>query len=77
MSPPSNSVTQIVPLMIGDAEEALALDSRFREAGVLARAIRPPTVPEGTSRIRFNVMATHDEEDINHVLGLLGPALPS
>ena len=69
--PPSNSVTQIVPLMIGDAEAALALDSRFREAGVLARAIRPPTVPEGTSRIRFNVMATHEEEDINHVLGLL------
>ena len=75
--PPSNSVTQIVPLMMGDAKAALALDSRFREAGVLARAIRPPTVPEGTSRIRFNVMATHDEEDINHVLGLLGPALPS
>ncbi len=72
---PSNSVTQIVPLMIGDAEAALALDSRFREAGVLARAIRPPTVPEGTSRIRFNVMATHDEEDIDHVLGLLGPGL--
>ncbi len=69
--PPSNSVTQIVPLMIGNAEAALALDSRFREAGVLARAIRPPTVPEGTSRIRFNVMATHEEEDINHVLGLL------
>jgi len=75
--PPSNSVTQIVPLMIGNAEAALALDSRFREAGVLARAIRPPTVPEGTSRIRFNVMATHDEEDINHVLGILGPDLPS
>ena len=75
--PPSNSVTQIVPLMIGNAEAALALDSRFREAGVLARAIRPPTVPEGTSRIRFNLMATHNEEDINHVLGLLVPGLPS
>ena len=75
--PPSNSVTQIVPLMIGNAEAALALDSRFREAGVLARAIRPPTVPVGTSRIRFNVMATHTQEDINHVLGLLVPGLPS
>jgi 8-amino-7-oxononanoate synthase len=71
--PPSTSVTQIVPLMIGDAEAALSLDSRFREAGVLARAIRPPTVPEGTSRIRFNVMETHSEEDIDHVLDLLGP----
>jgi 8-amino-7-oxononanoate synthase len=70
-SPPSKSVTPIVPLMIGDAEAALALDLRLREAGVLARAIRPPTVPEGTSRIRFNVMATHEEEDISHVLGLL------
>jgi 8-amino-7-oxononanoate synthase len=71
--PPSTSVTQIVPLMIGDAEAALSLDSRFREAGVLARAIRPPTVPEGTSRIRFNVMETHSEEDIDHVLDLPGP----
>jgi len=44
---------------------------------VLARAIRPPTVPEGTSRIRFNVMATHAEEDINQVLGLLVPGLPA
>jgi 8-amino-7-oxononanoate synthase len=69
--PSSKSVTPIVPLMIGDAEAALALDLRLREAGVLARAIRPPTVPEGTSRIRFNVMATHEEEDISHVLGLL------
>jgi len=75
--PPSNSVTQIVPLMVGNAEAALALDLRFREAGVLARAIRPPTVPEGTSRIRFNVMATHAEEDINQVLGLLVPGLPA
>ena len=75
--PPSSSVTQIVPLMIGDAEAALALDSRLREAGVLARAIRPPTVPEGTSRIRFNVMATHSEQDINHVLDLLGPDPPT
>ena len=75
--PPSNSVTQIVPLMIGDAEAALALDSRFREAGVLARAIRPPTVPQGTSRIRFNVMATHSAEDIDQVLDLLGPGPPS
>lgn len=56
---------------------ALALDSRFREAGVLARAIRPPTVPEGTSRIRFNVMATHTGEDINQVLDLLVPSLPA
>ena len=69
--PPSKSVTPIVPLMIGDAEAALALDLRLREAGVLARAIRPPTVPEGTSRIRFNVMATHEDDDISHVLGLL------
>jgi len=69
--PSSKSVTPIVPLVIGDADAALALDLRLREAGVLARAVRPPTVPEGTSRIRFNVMATHEEEDISHVLGLL------
>ncbi len=58
------SATPIVPLMIGEARTALEVEARLREAGILARAIRPPTVPEGTCRIRFNVMATHEEDDI-------------
>lgn len=71
--PPSDSETPIVPLLLGDAETALAAERRLREAGVLARAIRPPTVPEGTARIRFNLMATHDEAAIDRALAALPP----
>ena len=71
--PPSASETPIVPLLLGDAEAALAAERRLREAGVLARAIRPPTVPEGAARIRFNLMATHDEAAIDRALAALPP----
>ncbi|MXY36549.1 MAG: aminotransferase class I/II-fold pyridoxal phosphate-dependent enzyme, partial [Dehalococcoidia bacterium] len=56
--PPSDSETAIVPLLLGSADAALALEQRLRDAGILSRAIRPPTVPEGTARIRFNLIAT-------------------
>ena len=48
-------------------------ERRLREAGVLARAIRPPTVPEGTARIRFNLIATHTEGDVDRVLAAVPP----
>ena len=58
------SQTQILPLILGAADVA----SRFAEAllshGVYAPAIRPPTVPEGTSRLRISVMASHTTEDL-------------
>lgn len=62
------SETQIVPMIVGDADDALAMERRLRDAGVLAKAVRPPTVPAGSSRIRFNVMATHEPADIDVVL---------
>lgn len=71
--PPSRSETPIVPLLLGDAETALAAERRLREAGALARAIRPPTVPEGTARIRFNLMAIHDEADVDRALAAAPP----
>ena len=52
--------TPIVPLVVGDAETAMALCERLLRAGVFAQAIRPPTVPEGTSRLRLAAMATHN-----------------
>ena len=58
------SETQILPLILGSAEVA----SRFAEVllshGVYAPAIRPPTVPEGTSRLRISVIASHTTEDL-------------
>jgi len=60
--------THILPVLVGDRETALALDRRLREAGIVAPAIRPPTVPEGTSRIRLAPQATHTETDIDRVV---------
>jgi glycine C-acetyltransferase/8-amino-7-oxononanoate synthase len=53
------SETQIVPVMVGGAEAAMQLCERALERGVFAQGIRPPTVPEGTSRLRLTVMSTH------------------
>ena len=71
--PPSDSETAIVPLLLGSADAALALEARLREADILSRAIRPPTVPEGTARIRFNLIATHTTDDVDRVLAALPP----
>ena len=71
--PPSDSETAIVPLLLGSAAAALALERRLRDAGILSRAIRPPTVPEGTARIRFNLIATHTTDDVDRVLAAVSP----
>ena len=60
------STTQIVPVLIGGAEDALRVSAELEERGVLAVAIRPPTVPPGTSRLRFSLMATHEDADLEH-----------
>jgi len=57
----------IVPVIVGSAETALALSARLFEDGILCPAIRPPTVPAGTSRLRISLMATHTEEDVAYV----------
>ncbi len=60
--------TQILPIVVGDPADALALERAVRERGIVARAIRPPTVPEGTSRIRVAPMATHSRSDVEHCI---------
>jgi 8-amino-7-oxononanoate synthase len=60
--------TQILPVVVGDRGDALELADRLREHGIVAPAIRPPTVPEGTSRIRVAPMATHTADDIAQCL---------
>jgi 8-amino-7-oxononanoate synthase len=73
----SASTTQIVPLIAGTNHAAVALSKRLREAGFFATAIRPPTVPVGTARLRLAFTAAHTEADIDALLNALdGQALP-
>jgi 8-amino-7-oxononanoate synthase len=58
------SASQIVPVMAGDNHRAVRMQQRLLEEGILAVAIRPPTVPVGTARLRFSVTARHTDEDI-------------
>jgi 8-amino-7-oxononanoate synthase len=62
------SRSQILPLMIGGAEECMEVSTRLLERGVFAQGIRPPTVAPGTSRLRITLMATHTEQHIDEVL---------
>ncbi len=56
--------TQIIPLLIGDAEVATKASEQVLARGVFAQAIRPPTVPAGTSRLRLTVMASHTKSEL-------------
>jgi glycine C-acetyltransferase len=67
--------TQIVPVVIGDADAAMAVCERLLLDGVFAQAIRPPTVPPGTCRLRLTTMATHRVEDLERAAMLIGAAL--
>jgi 8-amino-7-oxononanoate synthase len=60
--------TPIIPVMIGDPGRAVTLSKALESRGVLAPAIRPPTVPEGTSRLRVTAMTTHTDSDIDRAL---------
>ncbi len=70
------STTQIVPAIVGEAAAAMALAERLRAHGVLAVAIRPPTVPEGTSRLRLALSATLTDADMDHLTGALAASWP-
>jgi 7-keto-8-aminopelargonate synthetase-like enzyme len=58
----------VLPVAVGEPEAALALAGRLLEQGVLTVAIRPPSVPEGTSRLRVTVMATHTDDHLDLAL---------
>ncbi|MBC2651061.1 8-amino-7-oxononanoate synthase [Novosphingobium flavum] len=68
----AGSTTQIVPAIIGTEADTLALSARLAGAGMLAAAIRPPTVPAGTSRLRIALRAGHDIADVDRLLEALG-----
>ena len=66
--------THILPLVIGDAAGAVAMCEEALSRGVFAQAIRPPTVPDGTSRLRLSVMASHREGELREAAGILAVA---
>jgi 8-amino-7-oxononanoate synthase len=66
--------TQIVPLIVGDAQLAMRVCEAALERGVFAQAIRPPTVPEGTSRLRLAVMASHTRSELREAAQTLSRA---
>jgi 8-amino-7-oxononanoate synthase len=72
---PIGSETQIVPLVIGKADDAMAISEWLLEAGIFAQAIRPPTVAPGTCRLRLTAMATHREDDLRRAAELIGAAV--
>jgi glycine C-acetyltransferase/8-amino-7-oxononanoate synthase len=69
--------TPIVPLIVGDAQAAVTASERALERGVFAQAIRPPTVPAGTSRLRLAVMASHTKSELREAAQTLAAAVPA
>jgi 8-amino-7-oxononanoate synthase len=67
---PSNSPIQ--PLLIGDSSRAVALSNALLERGFLISAIRPPTVPQGSARLRITFSALHEEQHIDRLVDALG-----
>jgi len=66
-----DSFTPIQPLVLGDAGRALSVSQRLRQEGFLISAIRPPTVPEGTARLRITFSALHEEQHVDRLLAAL------
>jgi len=65
------SHSQIVPLLVGDSGSALALSAKLADAHVWVSAIRPPTVPKGTARLRIAFSAAHRDADLERLLKAL------
>jgi 8-amino-7-oxononanoate synthase len=72
--PETGSRSQIVPFVVGTAANAVKLSERLEEDGLLVPAIRPPSVPEGTSRLRISVSAGHTPADVLRLVAALGAA---
>jgi 8-amino-7-oxononanoate synthase len=64
--------TPIVPLVVGEAEQALALSGRLAEQGLLAPAIRPPAVAAGTARVRLTLRSDLADSDIDRIADAAG-----
>ena len=69
---PAVARSAIFPVVLGEPQRALDAAARLRERGLLVKPIRPPTVPEGTSRLRFALAAGHTEAHVQQALEALG-----
>jgi 8-amino-7-oxononanoate synthase len=61
----------VVPIVVGASDRAMQLAALVAEEGFVAPAIRPPTVPRGTARLRLTVTAAHDESDVDELVGAI------
>ncbi|WP_207063696.1 8-amino-7-oxononanoate synthase [Motiliproteus sp. SC1-56] len=68
------SATPIQPILVGEASRALALAEALEEQGIFVGAIRPPTVPAGSARLRVTLSAAHSERDVDRLLAALEQA---
>jgi len=69
------SWTPIQPLLVGDAGQSVAVSEALRQRGILISAIRPPTVPVGTARLRITFSAAHSEQQVDRLLDALESVL--
>ncbi len=69
--PIMQSQTPIKPIVAGTVEQALAWSNSLEQKGILVSAIRPPTVPEGSARLRVTLSARHTDEDVDRLLEAL------
>jgi 8-amino-7-oxononanoate synthase len=73
--PVTPSDTAIQPIVVGSAARALEVSARLLDHGLLVPAIRPPTVPPGTSRLRVSLSAGHAREDVERLATALAESL--
>jgi len=69
--PLMDSATPIQPLLIGESERAIKISEQLKEKGILISAIRPPTVPKGSARLRITLSASHEEHQVDRLLSAL------
>ncbi len=67
--------SQIIPVMVGDSSKALAIAEELQKNHIYVKAVRPPTVPEGSARLRFSITRYHQEEDLKRCAQLLAASL--
>jgi 8-amino-7-oxononanoate synthase len=70
-----SSESQIIPILIGDAQKAVAISKSLYERGILIPAIRPPTVPVNSSRLRMTIMSSHTQMDLEKLFKVLSDVL--